>query len=146
VVRLAWLGLGLPVVQNALGMAVNLSAVLPTPESFVQFFTSPPVLGVHVVNGFLRVALAAFLLILARRLGDHRVLRGSMAGLLFTIVALEVGFAFTQNNGFSVGMDRGFLRAVVSNVAMLYLGSRFRTAGAPDGPSRPTAATAATPR
>lgn len=140
-VRWAWAAFGLLVLESALGIFVNLFAVLPASESFLKLFTSPPLLGLHVVNGFLLVAVTAYLFVLGRRSRVYLLWRWALSGLLFMIFALQEGFAFsfTQDNRFSFGMEMGFLGAVVSVVAILFFASRELPADLPPLAGRPDA-------
>lgn len=119
-----WTGvlLGLQILQNLIGMALNLYVTVPTSPTFAEVFLSIPVLSFHILNGFLVVALAAVLLVLVRRVAVAGVTGWAVVLLVGVVVALQEGFAFvfTQDNAYSYGMEVGFLVAVAASAGVLY--------------------------
>ena len=120
--RVGWALLALLVVQNLLGLALNLYVALPSSPSFLVVFTSVPLLTAHIALAFLLVAVAAYAVVGARRAGLRDIAWLELLELVFLIVAVQEGFAFTftQNNLFSFGMEVGFLGAVVTQAVVLY--------------------------
>lgn len=116
-----WL-LGLLLIQNVIGMALNLYLTLPTGPTFAEVFLSIPVLTLHILVAFLVVGLAAVALVFLRRLKLPRLLGWASLTLVGVVVALQEGFAytFTQETAYSYGMEIGFLTAVGAQVLVLY--------------------------
>ena len=130
---LAWTIAALLAVQNAGGILLNLYITLPSDDPAAAIATIPS-LALHVGNAFLLIALAVYVLVLAHR-ARWRTVRNLAAVLVAALaVAVEEGFAFTatQDDGFSFGMELGFLAAVLAVAGILYrTGTAGRTAPAP---------------
>jgi len=143
-VRTTWGILGALLLENLLGMGLNLYVSLPSSTSFTKVFVTTPLLTAHIALAFLLVAATAAFVLLARRSRiEGLTLRGALA-FLSVVVALQEGFAyaFTLNNAYSYGMDVAFVFAVVFEVGILYrLGQARPAAGAPEnGPATAPAA------
>jgi hypothetical protein len=120
--RVGWLVLALLVVQNILGIGLNLYVSLPSPPTFVTVFASIPLLTAHISVAFLLVGLVAYAALFARW--------NSVAGLawleglelLALVVAVQEGFSFTftQNNAFSLGMEVAFVGAFAAQAVVIY--------------------------
>ena len=120
--RQAWGLLALLVLENLLGIFANLYITLPAGNAIEAIFTSFPVLTVHVVNGFLMLALAATMVVSTHRAGYRRLRNVAIFEVVFLAVAIQEGFAYsaTQNNLFSFGMEAAFVFAVVGVATLLY--------------------------
>lgn len=147
-VRLSFVLLGLLLVQNVLGMALNLYIALPNRPTFAQVFLSIPALTVHIANAFLIVGFAAVGLVLIRRERLPNTTPWAVLVLVGVVAALQEGFAFTftQDNAFSYGMEVGFLAGVLGEAMVLFRlaahranlrfpGALPREGGKADGPT-----------
>jgi hypothetical protein len=128
--RLGWLVLALLVLQNILGIGLNLYVALPSGPSFVTVFASIPLLTAHVSVAFLLVGLVAYAAFVAQRNRVAGVAWVEGLELLAVVVAVQEGFAFTftQNNAFSLGMEVAFVGAFATQAVVLY---RLARAGRP---------------
>jgi hypothetical protein len=130
----AWVGLLLLVVQNATGIVLTLYVVLPIPSSFGGVFVLNALLTVHIANAFLLIVGGVLLARFGWRTRVLRLRAVSLGALVSVIVALQEGFAFTftQDAAFSLGMEMGFLGAMILCGALLFLtGAESTTLRAP---------------
>ncbi|HZY71065.1 MAG TPA: hypothetical protein VFF67_08845 [Thermoplasmata archaeon] len=118
----AWVALILLVAQNLSGLYLNLYVALPIPSGLGLFLLSA-VLDFHIANAFLLVVGGVFLLVYAVRTRVRRLRWLGIGALTAVVFALQEGFAFTftQNNGFSFGMEAGFLAAMFLCGTILFL-------------------------
>jgi hypothetical protein len=130
--HLGWAILALLVLENLLGIFLNLYVALPTAPTFLQVFVSIPLLTTHIATAFLLFALAVYGVLLARRLHVPGIVRMEVLEVVFLVLAIQEGFTFTftQNNAFSLGMEVGFLGAVVAQVVVLFRLARGTHPGA----------------
>lgn len=121
-VRGGWVFFGMLLVQNVLGMGLNLYVALPSSFEYTQLFTTAPLLTAHIVLAFLLLIGAAFSVLRARTAGVPGVFGLSVLVLVFVLVAVQegFGFVFTGNLAFSYGMDVAFVLAVGFQSAILY--------------------------
>lgn len=120
--RWSWGILGALLLQNLLGMGLNLYVSLPSSTSFTKVFVTTPLLTAHIALAFVLLGATAAFLVLARRSRlDGLTARAGLA-LLSVVVAVQEGFAytFTLDNAYSYGMNIAFLFAVGFEVAILY--------------------------
>ncbi len=145
-VRWTWGILGALLVQNVLGMGLDLYVSLPSSLPFTKLFVTAPLLTAHVVLAFLLVVATAAFAVSARRSRIDGLTWRAVLAFLAVLVALQEGFAytFTLNPGYSFGMDLAFLFAVAFEVGILFLlagerGRASRSAGpsVPGAPSSP---------
>lgn len=141
-IRWSWILLGTLLLQNVLGMGLNLYVALPSPVTFTYLFVTTPLLTAHIVLGFLLVIMAALLLVRVRTVPIVGRTRSAALVLVFVVVALQEGFAFvfTGDNAFSYGMEVGFVLAVAFQASVLFRVARARprlSSGvrSPDGPA-----------
>jgi hypothetical protein len=121
--RMSWALLASLVLENLLGIFANLYITLPTGNAILAIFTSIPVLAVHVVLGFLMLALAATMVVVANRAGFRRVRNTAALEVVLLALAIQEGFAFaaTHDNAFSFGMEVAFVLAVAAVAGLLSL-------------------------
>lgn len=140
VTRLAGSMVGLLVVQNALGIYVNLFVNLAIPSSIATVFPvifSNPVLIVHGLVAWLLIGAAAAEIAVGGRTGDRWIRPLAIAAVLVLALTAYLGYHFvaTQDNAYSFGMEMGFLTVLLLNVAIL-----ARVARAEPEPAAPAAA------
>jgi protein-S-isoprenylcysteine O-methyltransferase Ste14 len=112
------------VVEAVIGTVVSRLITLPTSPSVAQVFLSIPVLTAHIIIGFLLVGLAIYLLTLVRRSRLGEAVVPAVLVLVFLILALLNGFAFTFRPDivFTLGTLCGFWGALILAVLLV---SRF---------------------
>lgn len=113
-------------VQNLLGIYVNLFVVLPSDPAGAQVFTWNLVLAIHAGVAFLLMGLFAVLTVVTWRL-DHTALLASAVGLASVVLASGAGFAFVyrgQDNASSFLMEFFFAVAVAAGIVLVYLAGR----------------------
>lgn len=129
VVPWAWALLALLLVQNVLGIYLNLFVTLPESRDLAALLAAYSVLALHVTIGFLVLGTAAVILFLAartRRLGLWLPAVGSLA---FAFLAFSTGVEFTiggQDDALSFLMELFFLGVVGCDVIVLYAATRLR--------------------
>jgi hypothetical protein len=145
VTQVAGLSVGLLVVENALGIYVNLFVSLALPSSIANVFPvlfSNTVLIAHGVVAALLIAASAILIVLTGRTGDPSLRYLAIAALLVLALTSYLGYHFvaTQENLYSFGMEMGFLAVLLLQMAVL---ARVATRGsAGNGPAPSPAAPA----
>jgi hypothetical protein len=120
--HLGWVLLGLLLIECVIGVALAVYVTVPSSPSFMTVFASIPLLTAHIVLAFLLTAVALYATLLARRLRVPGVAAWEALAVLFLLVAIEEGFAFTssQNNSYVLGMVVGFLGALLVQVVVIY--------------------------
>ncbi|MGI0129247.1 MAG: hypothetical protein ACREEC_03710 [Thermoplasmata archaeon] len=119
----AWGIFGVLLLENVLGMGLNLYVTLPSTVTFTRLFVYTPLLTAHIAIAFVLFGSAVYLLLLARRSRIVGLPWRSAALVLSLVLAIQEGFTFTftQNNAFSYGMEIGFLGAVAFQASILFL-------------------------
>lgn len=136
----AGLSFALLLVQNALGLYLNLYVTLARPAGIGSVFpvlVSNPVLIAHGVNAMALLGLAILLAVVGGRARAGRTVRGlGLASILALAVTAYLGYHFvaTQENGYSFGMELGYLSALALQAAILYRVRPDRDP--PPGPAR----------
>ncbi|HEV2316542.1 MAG TPA: hypothetical protein VGV89_03080 [Thermoplasmata archaeon] len=147
--RSAYFGLGMLVVQNALGIYVNLYVPLNDTNSYAGVF---PTLftnawaAAHVVVGILLFLGALGMVLIGWRTGVRLIRALTLLSLGAIVVAAYSGYHFVleTNNAYSFLMEMGFLVAILSTVGMLqYLSGLDQTVAENIRGSGPGAASAA---
>ncbi len=144
--RWSWITLALLLVQNLLGMGLNLYVDLSSYSTVDAAFRGAPILDVHVLTAFAIVGTSAYVLVLAAAARQRRMGVAALAGLGFVLLAFLSGIEFTffgQVDAFSFLMEVGFagtLGCVAVVLAMargLLAGAQSSgsTAGAETGPA-----------
>ncbi len=133
VIRWSWITLALLLVQDLLGMLLNLYVDLASYPTIEDAFRSAPVLGIHVLTGFAVIASSAYILVRAVGTGEPRIQLAALAGLGFVLLAFLSGVEFTffgQVDAFSFLMETGFVGILgcIAVVLALAHGSRSRPA------------------
>ncbi len=129
IVRWSWITLALLLVQNALGMYLNLYADLTAFPNVEDAFRSVPALGIHVLTAFAIIGSSAYVLARGLRASDRIVQLTALAGLAFVLLAFFSGIEFTfygEVDAFSFLMEVGFLGIVACVAFSLYRVSRLR--------------------
>jgi hypothetical protein len=121
---------GLLVLLAALGVFLNLWVVLPTTPGFPSVFgivLRTPALLLHAAIRLLLVANSSVVSVFAGRTGERRLFGVALAGLVSVIIAGQQGFGFVapSDHVSSFGTEMGFLGAIASGAALLYLSSRI---------------------
>ncbi len=112
VIRWSWITLALLLVQDLLGMVLNLYVDLASYPTIEDAFRSAPVLGIHVLTGFAAIATSAYILVRAVGTAERRIQLAALAGLGFVLLAFLSGVEFTfygQVDAFSFLMETGFV-------------------------------------
>ncbi len=128
----AWIALPILVVQNLLGMYMNLWLNMSNYSSIPKVFSSVPTIDVHVAIGVLILIIATGRVAVSIQPKNRRFLVPSVFIFLFAIVAFASGVEFTffgNNDVFSFTMELGFGGIIVSVSALIYLVFKQRRAG-----------------
>ena len=131
-------------IQNILGMGLNLYVVLPSSFPYTKLFVTTPLLTAHILLAFLLLIGAAFSVVRARRAAVPGTLGPAVLVLVFILVAIQegFGFVFTGDALFSYGMDIAFVLAVGLQSSLLY---RAGASGSDEGAGPPSRDTPAAP-
>ncbi len=129
----AWSVLVLLLLQNVLGIYLNLYVSLPQGPDLISLMAAYSVLAGHVIVGILLLVSTGATLLLAGRTHRRTVWGPALAAFAFTFLAFESGIEFViggQDNGLSFLMELAFLGVVASDVLVLYeAGHGLRAAG-----------------
>ncbi len=139
----AWILLASLLVQNVVGIYLNLFVPLPQSSDLAPLLAAYSVLALHVAVGFLILATAGILVFLAARIGRASLWIPALGSLVFSLMAFSSGVEFTvggQNDLLSFVMELAFLGAVACDAVVLY------EARGPAGALRADAATVAPSR
>lgn len=139
---MAWLALALLILQNVLGMDLNLFVSLPGSESFDALLGSVPILLFHVVNGLALLVIGGVLVAHAASLRNRLLMASSAANLAFVFLAIFFGVDFViagQDDALSLLMEAAFLGAVASVVILLVAVARDSLSSPGDGSAMATA-------
>jgi hypothetical protein len=118
------------IVQNALGIYLNLYVVLPTPNGnpgvFPALFSSGWATA-HVIVGILLFLGALGMSVIGWRTGNPRIRALTLTSLAAVVVAAYTGYHFVLegNSAYSFLMEIGFLVAILSTVGTLEYLSRL---------------------
>ncbi len=126
----AWALLALLLLQNILGIYLNLFVALPASQDLAALLASYSVLAMHVTVGFLILATAGVILFLGARTHRGALWIPALAALVFALLAFSTGVEFTiggQDDVLSFLMEIAFLGVVGSDVLVLYAASRSRS-------------------
>lgn len=129
IVRWAWALLVLLLIQNVLGIYLNLFVTLPPSHDLAALIASYAVLAIHVIVGFLILGAAAVVLFLAARSRRTTLWVSALVSLVFAFLAFSSGVEFTvggQDNVLSFVMELAFLGVVAFDVLVLYVATRHR--------------------
>lgn len=130
----AWAVLAVLLLQNVVGIYLNLFVALPTSPDLGTLIASYSALAMHVALGFLLLATTGIVVYLAARSRNVSLWVPAVATLAFSLLAFSSGVEFTiggQDDLVSFVMEIAFLGAVASDVLVLYAASRFRVPQAP---------------
>ncbi len=136
IVRWSWITLALLLLQNLLGMGLNLYVDLSSYPTIEDAFRAAPALGVHVLTAFAIIGTSAY--VFARTVGtkDRRMLLMALAGLGFVLLAFFSGIEFTffgQVDAFSFLMEAGFVGTIGSVAVVLVMARGPQAAMGPAG-------------
>lgn len=127
----AWTILGLLLVQNVLGIYLNLFVSLPEGPSLDALMATYSILAAHVIVGILLLVTPGIVLFLAARTRRAALWIPALAMLAFAFLAFESGIEFViggQDDVLSFLMELGFLGVVAADVLVLYQVTRHRAA------------------
>lgn len=127
IVPWAWTVLALLLVQNVLGIYLNLYVPLPPSNDLAILLASYSVLAMHVAVGFLILGATGVVLFLAARTRRVVLWAPALGGLAFALLAFSSGVEFTiggQDDLYSFIMEILFLGVVGADVLVLYAASR----------------------
>lgn len=113
------------VIQFLLGMYINIFVSGPPYNTLANLLFAS-----HVAVGTIILAIAAYLSIRVRKIGDNAVRKPSIAGLVFVVIAYLGGLSFVFTNGndtFSYVMAIAFLFAIIAYVFLAGILSVQRT-------------------
>ena len=119
----AWALLVLLLVQNAVGIYLNLFVALPPSSDLAPLLAAYSVLALHVAVGFLILGTAAVILFLAVRARRASLWVPALGSLAFSLLAFSSGVEFTiggQDDLLSFVMEMAFLGAVACDAVVLY--------------------------
>ncbi len=129
----AWTLLALLLVQNLLGIYLNLFVPLPQSRDLGALIASYSVLAVHVAVGFLILGPAGAMVFLGVRARRAALWVPALGALGFAFLAFSSGVEFTvggQDDVLSFVMELAFLGVVACDVLVLYVASRITVPGA----------------
>lgn len=134
----AWALLVLLLVQNVLGIYLNLFVPLPESKDLGALIASYSVLALHVAVGFLILGTAGVLVFLGARSRRVALWAPALGALAFAFLAFSSGVEFTvggQDDVLSFVMEMAFLGVVACDVLVLYVASRLGPIGTTSGAS-----------
>lgn len=123
----AWSVLVLLLLQNVIGIYLNLFVPLPQGPDVLSLMAAYSILAAHVVAGILLLVSTGVVLLLAGRTHRPSLWAPALAALLFTFTAFESGIEFViggQDDAFSFLMELAFLGVVAADVLVLYQATR----------------------
>lgn len=129
VIRWAWVLVALLLLQNVMGIYLNLFVPLPQSTDLAALLASYSVLAIHVALGFFILGTAGVILFLAGRTRRLSLWLPALGSLSFALLAFSSGVEFTiggQDDLFSFLMELLFLGAVGCDVVVLYAATRLR--------------------
>ncbi len=135
----AWTVLVLLLVQNVLGIYLNLFVSLPASHDLAALIASYSALAMHVAVGFLILATTSIVLYLSARAQRASLWAPAAAALVLSLLAFSSGVEFTiggQDDVFSFLMELLFLGVVASDVLVLHGAGRARSAPGGSPPTR----------
>lgn len=138
----AWTLLALLLVQNILGIYLNLFVALPPSHDLGSLVASYAALAVHVLVGFLILGTGGVVLYLSARSRRAALWVPALVALASAFLAFSTGVEFTvggQDNLLSFVMEVAFLGVVAGDVLVLYVAGGARAPDAPDSVPRPSA-------
>ncbi len=136
----AWTLLSLLLLQNIVGIYLNLFVSLPQSTDLGALLAAYSVLAFHVAVGFLILGTAGILLFLTARTKRLALWLPALGALAFALLAFSSGVEFTvggQDDALSFLMELFFLGVVGCDVVVLYVATRLRTAEPAVHPARP---------
>ncbi len=119
----AWAVLALLLVQNVLGIYLNLFVALPTSSDLASLLAAYSVLALHVAVGFLILGTAGVVLFLAARTRRAVLWIPALGSLAFSFLAFSSGVEFTvggHDDLLSFVMEIAFLGVVACDAIVLY--------------------------
>ncbi len=125
----AWAVLVLLLLQNVLGIYLNLYVALPESSDLLGLMALYGILAAHVVVGISLLVSTGILAFLAGRTHQKHLWIPAVTAFAFTFLAFESGIEFVvggQDDVFSLLMEVFFLGVVASDVVVLYEATRQR--------------------
>lgn len=134
----AWALLVLLLVQNAVGIYLNLFVALPPARDLAPLLAAYSILALHVAVGFLILGTAGVILFLAARMHRAALWLPALGSLAFSLLAFSSGVEFTvggQDDLLSFVMELAFLGAVACDAIVLYAARGITGSAKAGGPS-----------
>lgn len=124
-----WIALPILILQNLMGMYLNLWLDFSNYSSLPKVFSSVPTLDFHVAVGVLILSIASSRLGVSLLPGGRPFMVPSFFIFVFAILAFASGVEFTfygNNDLFSFTMELGFGGIIVSVAGLIYVGTRLQ--------------------
>ncbi len=136
-----WALLVLLLVQNLLGIYLNLFVALPSTQDLGSLIAAYSVLALHVLVGFLILGTAAVIVFLSARSRRLALWLPAAAALALAFLAFSAGVEFTvggQDDVLSFLMELAFLGLVAADVFVIYQASKAASLRTAAGDAAPT--------
>lgn len=124
-----WVALPILVLQNLLGMYLNLWLNFSNYSSVPKVFSSVPTIDIHVAIGILILSIASSRLAVSLFPQQRPYMIPSLSIFLFALLAFGSGVEFTffgNKDLFSFTMEIGFGGIIVSVAALIFVNARLQ--------------------